>query len=91
MALLRIEANSVDRWKGSEASVAIEGDISSERLSQLDRCVAGAGSEGLRHVMNETSQIGHEVCKSISIKYGWDWPKKLGDRVLKVFGVNVAG
>jgi hypothetical protein len=91
MALLRIEANAVDRWKGSEASVAIERDISSERLSQLDKCIPGPGTEDLRSVMTETSLFGYDVCNSISRKYGWGWPKELGDRVLEVFEVNAAG
>ncbi len=91
MALLRVEANAVDRWKGSSASVAIERDISSERLSRLDRCIPGHETEDLRGLMAETSLIGYEVCKSISRKYGWGWPKELGDRVLEVFEVNAAG
>lgn len=91
MALLRLEANTVDRWKGSEASVAIEEDISSERISQLAGCIPGLGIGSLRRVMNETSLFGYEVCKSISSKYGWDWPQELGDRVLEVFQLSVAG
>jgi len=91
MVLLRIEANEIDRWKGSDASVAIEGDISNGRLSQLNRCVPGPGSESLRSVMTETSLFGFEICKSISSKNGWDWPQELGYRVLEVFKGSVAG
>jgi lincosamide nucleotidyltransferase len=91
MALLRIEANAVDRWRGSEASVAIEDEISRERLSQLDKFVPEPGIESLRNLMTEASLFGYEVCESISSNFGWEWPKQLGDRVLEVFEVSTAG
>jgi hypothetical protein len=91
MALLRLEANAVNRWRGSDASVSIEGDIAKERLFQLDKFVPEPGFESLRDMMTEASLFGYEVCESISNDFGWEWPKQLGDRVLEVFEVSTAG
>lgn len=71
LALLRIEAGAVERWRGSSASTAIERVIPSERLSRMEKCIPVRGEESLRQVMVDASLLGYEVCEAISVKYEW--------------------
>ena len=91
MALLRIESGVVERWRGSSVSVGIEKAIPCERLSRLNKCLPERDNESLKQALIDTSQFGYEVCRSISAKFEWDWPKELADRVLGEVQTGLAG
>ena len=79
-----MEAGRVERWQVSSAAWNIESSIASERLAQLNACIPSAGDEGLRIAMHTTALFGLEVCDAITEKYGWTWPKAVGEETCKV-------
>jgi hypothetical protein len=84
LALLRIEAGALGRWRGSSAAVGIERDIPARRLEQLDTCIPGRSNDDLKPVMLHSALLGREVCAEIARARGWDWPAALAERVLAV-------
>ena len=82
LALCRIEAGKIDRWRGSNASADIERDISPERLKGLEVAKPGPSLGELEMALRETAVFGRTVCQSIAQKHAFSWPELLADRVI---------
>jgi hypothetical protein len=81
LRLLRFETGAVERWQANPSAADIENVLSPERLARLERCVPGLGAEGISVALGEAAGLGREVCASIAITHGWDWPERLAGRV----------
>jgi hypothetical protein len=85
LALLRLEANATARWRSSSAAVGIETDIAPERLAALNRC-RQASQGGVATGLLVTAQLIYEVSAEIAERQGWEWPRRLAERLLELLG-----
>ncbi|MCP4428432.1 MAG: aminoglycoside 6-adenylyltransferase [Chloroflexi bacterium] len=83
LALLRIEAGAVGRWRGSSAAVGIEKVLSEQRLAQLEQCIPGRGETAVPTALYHASILGRQVSAQIAQHNGWDWPHSLAEKVVK--------
>lgn len=83
LALLRIEADAVSRWRGASASVGIEKVLSAGRLEQLNQCIPGPTETDLRSALLRAASLGSEVSENIAQKHSLDWPASLAKKVLE--------
>ncbi|MEM7334064.1 MAG: aminoglycoside 6-adenylyltransferase [Chloroflexota bacterium] len=84
LALCRIEAGKVDRWRGANASAYIEQDLSKERLQGLEVAKPGPSLADLQLALRETAVFGRTICQSIAKQHGWVWPDQLAERVISM-------
>ena len=84
LALLRLEAGALGRWRASSAAVNIERDISPERLARLNACVPGQGAGELQRVFLEAARLAFDVCEATARANGWEWPRELAARVIEI-------
>jgi hypothetical protein len=89
-ALLRLEAGATEHWRGLAAAVGIEQAISPRRLQQLDATIPAGGRASLIRAIQHAAQVGYEVCDAISQREGAPWPQELAQRVLTLYGEEVA-
>lgn len=85
MALLRIEAEAVERWQATSASVGIESAISAERLERLDACVPGTGEASVVAAFRSALALGRDACAAIALRHGGPWPSELAERTELLF------
>ncbi len=90
-ALLRLEAGATEHWRGLAAAVGIEQAISPRRLQQLDATIPAGGRASLIRAIQRAAQLGYAVCDTISQREGAPWPQELAQRVLTLYGAEVAG
>jgi hypothetical protein len=88
-ALLRLEADATEHWRGMGAAVGIEQVISARRLQQLDETIPGVGRAGLLAAIQRAAQVGYEVCAVVSERQGMPWPKELAQRTLTLYKEEV--
>jgi hypothetical protein len=86
LALLRIEADAVSRWRASSASAGIEKVLSAGRLEQLNQCIPGPTEMDLKSALLRAASLGSEVSENIAQKHGLDWPASLAKKVLETLG-----
>lgn len=84
MALLRLEAGALRRWRASSAAAGIERDISPERLARLDACIPGEGPDELRRVFLDAARLAFDVCEATARAHGRRWPRELAERVIEI-------
>ena len=84
LALLRLEAGALKRWRASSAAVNIERVISPERLARLDACVPGAGAVELQRGFDEAARLAFDACEATARANSWEWPRELAERVLEI-------
>lgn len=82
LALLRLEAGAIDRWRGSNPSAGIEAVLSPRRRIQLEGCIPGPGTGEIQRAMHHAAVVGGEVCQAVAEQHGWSWPRRLAERVL---------
>ncbi len=85
LALLRLEAGAIDRWRASDSSVGIEQVLTSKRLVQLNACIPSPSNESLQGALLAAAYLASEVCAVISEQHGWPWPEKLAQRVTDLY------
>jgi hypothetical protein len=83
LALLRIEADAVSRWRGASASAGIEKVLSAGRLEQLNGCIPGPTETDLKSALLRAASLGSEVSENIAQNHGLDWPASLAKKVLE--------
>ena len=83
-ALMRLEVGEVARWRASTSAVGIEQVISRKRLQQLNSCIPGADTAGLRRAFINAARLAYEVCEATAQARGWEWPQRLAERTLEV-------
>jgi lincosamide nucleotidyltransferase len=86
LALLRIEADAVSRWRGASASAGIEKVLSAGRLEKLNQCIPGPTETDLRSALLRAASLGSEVSENIAQKHSLDWPATLAKKVLETLG-----
>lgn len=82
LALLRLEAGEVARWRATSAAVGIERVITRERLGRLDSCIPETEAGGLRRAFLEAARLARDVCAATARAHGWDWPRRLAELTL---------
>lgn len=82
LALLRIEAGALSRWRSSSPAVEIEKVISAQRLVQLNQCIPSGTADDIRLAMFQAALLGNEICIHISQERGYKWPAELAQKVL---------
>jgi hypothetical protein len=82
MALLRLEAGRVERWRASDAAANIERDISPERLARLDACIPGPAPADLAPALRRILHLGRDVSAAAAARYARPWPAELADRLV---------
>ncbi|HEU0166103.1 MAG TPA: hypothetical protein VFQ54_13740, partial [Thermomicrobiales bacterium] len=86
MALLRLEAGSIARWRSADAAAGIEGDISPERLAALDDCIPAANPEGLAVALASIVRLGALASAGAAGRYHRIWPEELAARMIALTG-----
>lgn len=84
LALLRIEAGTIERMRATSAAVDIEREITAHRLRQLDDCIPDADAARLLEAFGRIAELGREVCAGAAEKHGWAWPRQLAERILEL-------
>ncbi|MGI8485603.1 MAG: hypothetical protein ACR2OU_15245 [Thermomicrobiales bacterium] len=74
MALLRLEAGKIDRWRAADAAAGIEDDISVERLAALNACIPDATPESLSRSLAAIIRLGAEATSGAAARYQRKWP-----------------
>jgi len=82
LALLRLEAGAVERWRGTLAASRIEAVLTEDRLAQLEGTVPGRSETELRRGMLEAARLGYEVSARVARDHDWDWPERLARQVI---------
>jgi lincosamide nucleotidyltransferase len=82
LALLRIEADALERFRATSAAVGIEQALSGERLRRLNACIAEAGRTQLLKAFMKAGELAYEVCAATAQAHGWTWPRQLAERAL---------
>lgn len=82
MALLRLEAGRVERWRASDAAANIERDISAARLAQLNACIPGPMPGELAPALRRMLHLGREVSAGAAARYQRSWPIELADHLV---------
>lgn len=90
MALLRLEAGRVDRWRASDAAAGIEDDISEERLASLNACIPNADPVSLADALSAIIRLGAEVNRAVADRYQRSWPSELAARMIALSGIDAA-
>ena len=81
-ALLRTEADRVERLRSQPATSHLAKDIAAARLAAFNRLVPEKNPEDLKRVLLEAALLSREVCESIHQKHAWPWPSELAKRVI---------
>ena len=82
MALLRLEAGKIDRWRAADAAAGIEGDISAERLAALNACIPDATPESLARSLAAIIRLGAEATAGAAARYQRPWPQELATQMI---------
>lgn len=82
MALLRLEAGRIDRWRAADAAAGIEGDISAERLAALNACIPDADPESLGRSLAAIVRLGAEATAGAANRYQRSWPQELAAQMI---------
>lgn len=91
MALLRLEAGRVERWRASDAAANIERDISAARLAQLDACIPGPHPADLAPALRRILRLGREVSAGAATQYRRPWPAELAGRLIALSDEGTGG
>lgn len=91
MALLRLEAGRVDRWRASDAAANIERDISPGRLDQLNACIPGPAPADLAPALQRIFQLGRDVSAAAAARYQRPWPAELAGRLVALANAGTGG
>lgn len=81
MALLRLEAGTIDRWRAADAA-GIEDDISVERLAALNACIPDADPESLGRSLAAIVRLGAEATAGAANRYQRSWPQELAVQMI---------
>lgn len=81
-ALLRLEADAIERWAASDAADGIETAIASQRLAQLQRCIPTPDASSLAPALRASAELGADVCEAILARTGEQWPEALAKEML---------
>jgi hypothetical protein len=84
LALLRLEANAVERWQVLNAAVGIEDVLTPGRLAQLNACIPSAADDTLPAALRAAVDLGAEVCAALAARYGRTWPEVVARRMAAV-------
>lgn len=84
LALLKLEADAVGRWKASFPSWNIEHMISAARLAQLNACIPTEGKEDMLRAMLNAAQLGQELCQLLATRYRCAWPERAAEEIMRV-------
>jgi len=85
MALLRLEAGKIDRWRAADAASGIERDISEARLAQLNECIPGPEPASLAVALANIIRLGADTSAAAAERYGRPpWPRDLAARMISL-------
>lgn len=82
MALLRLEAGKVDRWRAADSAANIEQAITPERLRELNACIPDADPDSLRPVFARIVRLSAAASAHAADRYGRPWPHALAERMI---------
>lgn len=88
MALLKLEADALERWQASFPSWNLEHLISSARLSQLNACIPAEGEAEMLRAMLNAAKLGHDLCQLLATRYKCDWPKRAVEEIIRVLSMQ---
>ncbi len=88
MALLRLEAGKVDRWRASDAAAGIEDDIGAGRLASLNACIFDADPASLARALAAIIRLGAQANEGIAERYQRSWPNELAERMIALTEAN---
>ena len=91
MALLRLEAGRVERWRASDAAANIERDLTPARLRQLNACIPGPAPADLAPALRRILHLGREASATAAIRYERPWPAELAGRLIALADEGTGG
>jgi Streptomycin adenylyltransferase len=87
MALLKLEAHSVERWQASFASWNLERSIPSSRLAQLNACIPAEGVDNMKQAILNAALLGRDVCRSLAESHQWTWPQEAAEEIIRALSI----
>jgi hypothetical protein len=90
LALLRLEAGAVERWRAANAAIGLEEDIAAERLNALDgAAIPGPGADALVLALRRTAALGEEVCRALMERETYTLSEQLMTRIRQALTVSL--
>jgi lincosamide nucleotidyltransferase len=89
MALLRLEAGHIERWRSTDAAAGIEHDISPDRLAALNACIPDASPDSLAVALANIVRLGALACTGAAARYHRVWPEELAARMIVLTGESL--
>jgi hypothetical protein len=82
MAMLRLEAGNVDRWRAADSAANIERDISPERLAALNACIPTPDPASFAPCFARMVRLGALASANAAARYGRPWPEHLAEKMI---------